>query len=132
MLDKLRAKRDPQKALRPEVLRELDLLIAGDSVDPEQVSFQDARDKTELFVRTYNHAFPFPLDRISALWRRCEDSGDVKERARRIAAILAAGLERLLTGRQEVEAALDSRENQSVTTDRPADGSARESDDLGN
>ncbi len=63
--------------------------------------------------------------------RRAEHSGDAKERARRIAAILAAGLERLLAGRQEAEAALDSREDQSVTTDCPADGSAEESNGLG-
>ncbi len=63
--------------------------------------------------------------------RSAEHFGDAKERARRIATILAAGLERLLAGRQEAEAALDSREDQSVTTDCPADGSARESGDRG-
>ena len=63
--------------------------------------------------------------------RRAEHSGDAKERARRIATILAAGLERLLAGRQEAEAALDSREDQRVTTDCPANGSAEESNDLG-
>ena len=63
--------------------------------------------------------------------RRAEHSGDAKERARRIATILAAGLERLLAGRQEAEAALDSREDQSVTTDCPADGSAEGSNGLG-
>ncbi len=63
--------------------------------------------------------------------RRAENSGDAKERARRIATILAAGLERLLAYRQKAEAALDSREDQSVTTDCPADGSAEESNGLG-
>ena len=63
--------------------------------------------------------------------RRAEHSGDVKERARRIATILAAGLERLLAGRQEAEAELDSREDQRVTTDGPADGSAEGSSGLG-
>ncbi len=63
--------------------------------------------------------------------RRAEHSGDAKERARHIATILAAGLERLLAGRQEAEAALDSREDQSVTTDCPTDGSAEESNGLG-
>ncbi len=68
--------------------------------------------------------------------RRAEHSGDAKERARRIATILAAGLERLLGGSGQKaaaadEAALDSRENQSVTTDCPADGSAEESNGLG-
>ncbi len=63
--------------------------------------------------------------------RRAEHFGDAKERARRIATILAAGLERLLAGLQEADVALDSRENQSVTTDCPADGSAEETNDLG-
>ena len=63
--------------------------------------------------------------------RRAEHSGDARERARRIATILAAGLERLLAGRQEAEAALDSGEDQSVTTDCPADGLAEESNGLG-
>jgi hypothetical protein len=63
--------------------------------------------------------------------RRAEHSGDAKERARRIATILAAGLERLLAGRQEAEAALDTREDQSVTTDCPADGLVEESNGLG-
>ena len=63
--------------------------------------------------------------------RRVEQAGDAKERARRIATILAAGFERLLAGRQEAEAALDSREDQSVTTDYPTDGSVEESDGLG-
>ena len=63
--------------------------------------------------------------------RRAEHSGDAKERARRIATILAAGLERLLVGRHKAKAALDSREDQSVTTDCPADGSAEESNGRG-
>ncbi len=68
--------------------------------------------------------------------RRISDSADAKERARRVATILAAGLERLLGGSGQKtsaadETALDSRENQSVTTDCLADGSAQEPDDLG-
>ncbi len=63
--------------------------------------------------------------------RRAEHSGGARERARRIATILAAGLERLLAGRHEAEAALDSREDQRVTTDCPVDGSAEGSSGLG-
>ncbi len=63
--------------------------------------------------------------------RRAEHSGDAKERAQLIVTILAAGLERLLAGRQKAEVALDSRENRSVTANFPADGSARQSGDRG-
>lgn len=55
--------------------------------------------------------------------RRAKDPGDAKDRARRMAAILGAGLERLL--------ALDYCADASVTTDCPADGPAQESGDLG-
>ena len=55
--------------------------------------------------------------------RQTSESGGAKDRARRIAVILAAGLERLL--------ALDSGERESVTTDCPADGEAQESDERG-
>ena len=69
------------------------------------------------------------------LIRRAKESGHAADRARRIAAILAAGLERLLGGGEKVgaedETALDYRGNPSVTTDCRADGSAKESDNLG-
>lgn len=55
--------------------------------------------------------------------RRAKDPGDAKDRARRMAAILGAGLERLL--------ALDYGGNASVTTDCPADGPAQETDARG-
>lgn len=55
--------------------------------------------------------------------RRVEDSGDSKDKARRLATILAAGLERLL--------ALDSKGNERVTTDCPADGEGQESEERG-
>lgn len=67
--------------------------------------------------------------------RRAKHCGDAEIRARRIGAILAAGLERLLGADQKVgvtgETALDYGGNASVTTDCRADGSAEESDDLG-
>lgn len=55
--------------------------------------------------------------------RRAKDPGDAKDRARRMAAILGAGLERLL--------ALDYWADASVTTDCPADGAAQETDERG-
>jgi len=67
--------------------------------------------------------------------RHAKDPADSGYRARRIAAILAAGLERLLGADRKVgaagEAALDYGGKPSVTTDCRADGSAKESDDLG-
>ena len=67
--------------------------------------------------------------------RGVKESGDAADRARRIAAILAAGLERLFGGGEKVgaegETALDYDGNPSVTTDCRADGPAEESDDLG-
>ena len=67
--------------------------------------------------------------------RHVKDPADSGYRARRIAAILVAGLERLMGGDQEVSVedgtALDYGANRSVTTDCRADGSAQESDDIG-
>ena len=69
------------------------------------------------------------------LIRRAKESGDAADRARRIAAILAAGLERLLGGGEKVgaegETALDYGGKPSVTTDCRADGSVQESNDIG-
>ena len=67
--------------------------------------------------------------------RHAKDPADSGYRARRVATILAAGLERLLGGDQGVGVedgtALDYGGKPSVTTDCRADGSAQESDDIG-
>ena len=67
--------------------------------------------------------------------RHTKDPADSGYRARRIATILAAGLERLLGGDQGVGVedgtALDYGANPSVTTDCRAEGPVEESDDRG-
>jgi len=67
--------------------------------------------------------------------RHVKDPADSGYRARRIATILAAGLERLLGGDRGVSVedgtALDYGANRSVTTDCRAEGPVEESDDRG-
>ena len=70
--------------MTPQNLRELDLILAGNSTDPESVSYRDAMDVSTLFALSYHHAIPLPLDRIRALWRRCVDSGEPNERMEKV------------------------------------------------
>jgi hypothetical protein len=83
MLEEYRARPDRSSGLRAEIQRELDLLLAGNTSEPERVSYSYASNTSNIFARLYHHAIPFPLDRVDALWRRCEDAVGEEKRCRR-------------------------------------------------
>jgi spermidine synthase len=79
-LEKHREQTNYAPELGAEAIAGLDLLLAGNTFEPERVSVQDALEATDLFLGGYHHAIPFPLDRIAAMWRRCDESGDPYQR----------------------------------------------------
>ncbi len=61
--------------LDPQRLAELAILF-GDAPGKAEgaVSYQVAADATNLFVRYYSHAAPFPRAVLAGLWERCQDA----------------------------------------------------------